>query len=143
MLKVASEWFFSNRLSLNAKKTKCILFSPNGYSPPLYRPLIIDNEPIERIGNRFRTKYFKLVGVRLDDQINWKEQAMGVSNKIAISTYALARIKKSVPRPIKLQIYNSLIKCHLEYCTPIWGNCVNSNKKEYLNHTKKGCQVHM
>ena len=33
-LNSASNWFNANRLTLNAKKTKCMLFSPNDLCPP-------------------------------------------------------------------------------------------------------------
>ena len=52
-LKEAAKWFLANRLTLNAKKTKCILFSPKGYSPPFPLPLTINAENIERKGCRF------------------------------------------------------------------------------------------
>ena len=65
-LTLASDWFLANRLTLNAKKTKCILFSPNSFSPPLPKHLVIDNTKIERIGMRFKVKSFKLVGVHLE-----------------------------------------------------------------------------
>ena len=72
-LTIASRWFLANRLTLNAKKTKCMVFGPNGSSNPLPSPLTIQGTNIERIGNRFPTKFFKLVGIRLDDQLNWSE----------------------------------------------------------------------
>ena len=68
-LNSASNWFNANRLTLNAKKTKCMLFSPNSLCPPFPSNLKINGEIIERIGLRFITKSFKLVGVNLDDQL--------------------------------------------------------------------------
>ena len=70
-LNLAAEWFSANRLTLNAKKTKCMLFGPNNHSNPFYYPLKIEGINIERIGYRFPTKSFKLVGILLDDKLNW------------------------------------------------------------------------
>ena len=119
------------------KKTKCILFSPNGLSPPLPKNLIINNSVIERIGLRFSTKHFKLVGVCLDDRLNWGEHAKKVRAKLAKTTYALARLKNMVPEAIKLQIYNSMFKCHTDYCLPIWGDCPGSDKRSISTIQKK------
>ena len=136
-LRSASEWFQANRLTLNAKKTKCILFSPKGISPPLPRNLKIDGTNIERIGHRFKVKSFKLVGINLDDKLNWGEHSQKVRNKLAMASYALARLKRSVPEYIKLNIFNSLFKCHLDYCLPIWGDCPASAKRGFLGLQKK------
>ena len=34
-------------------------------------------------------------------------------------------------------MFNSLFKCHTDYCLPIWRNCPASNKKSILNLQKK------
>ena len=136
-LKIASRWFQANRLTLNAKKTKCMVFGPNGNSNPLPFPLKIQGTNIERIGNRFSTKFFKLVGVKLDDQLNWSEHSNYVSGKVAKANYGLARAKKILPTDLKLMVYNSLIKCHLDYCLSIWGDCCSSNKRGLLKLQKK------
>ena len=107
------------------------------YAPHSLCSLKIGNETIERIGLRFKTKSFKLVGIHLDDMMRWGEHAAKVRSKIATSSYAIARIKKSVPLQIKLQIYNSLLKCHLEYCLPIWGSCPNNIRRSILTIQKQ------
>ena len=109
------------------QKRQCMLFSPNGLSPPFPSKLKINGEVIERIGLRFPTKSFKLVGINLDDNLKWGEHVNKVRSKLASTAYAIARIKNTVPKEIKLQTYNSLFKCHLEYCLPVLGGCSKSN----------------
>ena len=133
----AEEWFIANRLTLNAKKTKCILYSPNRYSPPFPIPLKIGGTKIDRIGLRFPTKAFKLVGVYLDDYMKWGEHAKHVCSKLARTSYALVRLKNMVPVNIKLQIYRSLFKCHIDYCLPVWGNCPSPFTKTIEKINKK------
>ena len=89
-----------------------MLYGPN-------RPLIIDGETIEIIGYMFPTKSFKLVGVLLDDSLNWNGHAMYVRAKVSRTNFALAMAKRLLPEHIKGMVYNSLFKCHLEYCFPI------------------------
>ena len=133
----ANEWFLANRLTLNAKKTKCILFAPKGESPPLPLPVRINGVPIERIGKRFTTKAFKLVGVMIDDFINWEMQTKHVRNKLAKTNHALARLKRLLPEMVKLNVYNSLFKSHLEFCLPIWGDCCNAGQRGFLKLQKQ------
>ena len=68
-LKLAAEWFQANRLTLNAKKTKCMLLGPNNNSLPLPISLKIQGVNIERIRYKFQVKSLKLVGVMLDDYL--------------------------------------------------------------------------
>ena len=72
-----------------------MLFTPNNTSPPFSKPLKIDNINIERIGLRFPTRSFKLVGIKLDDMLKWGEHANGVRSKLASTSYAIARLKKN------------------------------------------------
>ena len=111
-------------------------FGPNGNSIPLPSPLKIAGVEIERIGSRFPTKSFKLVGVHLDDNLNWNEQAAHARGKLSKTNYGLARAKRCLPSHIKKMVYNSLFKCHLEYCLPIWGDCSSSFCRGFLSMQK-------
>ena len=87
------------------------------------------------------TKSSKLVGINLDDQLKWNEHANKVRSKLATTANAIARIKNTIPNQIKLQTYNSLFKCHLEYCLPIWGGCSNSSNRSIMKIQKKALVV--
>ena len=114
-----------------------MVFGPNSNSIPLPYPLKIAGEEIERIGSRFPTKSFKLVGVLLDDNLNWNEQTAHVRGKLAKTNYGLARAKMNLPSHIKLMVFNALFKCHLEYCLPIWGNCSAVCSRGFLSMQKQ------
>ena len=64
-------WFNANKLTLNASKTKFMIFSSLGKTHYTYNNISIDGNQIERIGEKFKTKSFKLVGVTLDDKLSW------------------------------------------------------------------------
>ena len=111
-------------------------FGPNNNSNPFYYQLKIEGINIERIGYRFKTKSFKLVGIMLDDKLNWAQHAGYIRGKLSRANYALARAKRILPLKIKLMTYNSLLKCHMDYCQPIWGNCPASYKRGFLKLQK-------
>ena len=62
--------------------------------------LKIGNEILERIGTDCTNKYFRFVGLKIDEFLNWDYQIEHVSNKIAeansviilVSSYALVLI---------------------------------------------------
>ena len=66
--------------------------------------ILIGNEILERIGNDCVNKYFKLVGLKLEEFLNWDFQIEHIWNKIASSIFALSQIKNILP----LNIYLSL-----------------------------------
>ena len=75
-----NEWFSANKLSLNAGKTKFLLFHKSGkkYSIPSHLPTLnISNHDIERVNT------IKFLGVLLDDNLSWKEHIKYLENKIA------------------------------------------------------------
>ena len=60
-----SLWIHSNKLKLSVSKTNSILFqnkSLNSFLPPVF----LNNELIQQI------KYTKLLGVVIDEHLNWK-----------------------------------------------------------------------
>ena len=64
--------------------------------------------------------------------LNWDFQIEHISNKIASSIFALSQIKNILPLNIRLLVYNSLVRPHIEYGIVIWGgvkilNCKKSN----------------
>ena len=50
-------------------------------------------EILERIGNDCVNKYFKFVGLKLDEFLNWDFQIEHISNKTASSIFASSQIK--------------------------------------------------
>ena len=71
-LEKASIWFKSNRLTLNVKKTKFMLFSDKNAQINLqYLNIKIGDKLVEQVGTNCNEKYFKFVGHVLDDKCTW------------------------------------------------------------------------
>ena len=56
----------------------------------------------------------------------WKDHINSIRSKLSSATFALSKVKNILPEISKLTIYNSLFRCHLEYCNIAWGNCNSS-----------------
>ena len=75
-----NEWFISNKLSLNVKKTKFSIFhkaSRRDDLPLLLPKLFINNQVIKRQSS------IKFLGILLDENLSWKEHLKLTENKIA------------------------------------------------------------
>ena len=100
--------------------------------------LKIGTEVIERIGNNCKTKYFKFVGIHLDEHISWQYQINHVHAKLASANYAISSSKHFLPRKIRLTLYNSLFRSHLEFGLLAWWG-LSSNKLLKIINTQKKC----
>ena len=83
--------------------------------------LSIDSGKIDRIGKDCDEKYFKFVGVYLDEFLSWDHHLNAIRSKLSCANFAISKIKRIVPKKVKLYVYNSLFKSHISYCLEAWG----------------------
>ena len=139
-LQKASVWFQANKLTLNVSKTKYILFRSKKMNIDFdHISLKIGNEKIDRIGNNCKTKYFKFVGHHLDEFMTWEHQVNHVHGKLASANFAIARSKKFLPPKIRLTLYNSLFRSHLEFGVLAWVGIGSSKLRKISKLQKKVC----
>ena len=128
------KWLKENKLSLNAKKTKFIIFHNSGknFISPI---LMINDIQVEVVDHH------KFLGFYIDQGLNWNLQIDYVCNKMSRSIGALNRLKNILPMHVKLMIYNSLIACHFNVGLLSWGN--NTKIKRILKLQKKSVRIIM
>ena len=116
-LEKVTDWLRANKLSLNVKKTKYMVFrfsqTQNGALPKL--DLKMDGVIIEKV------KTFKFLGITISETLSWKPHLDITAKKISKVTGVMNRIKHQVNSSILLTIYNSLILSHLHYGILCWG----------------------
>ena len=115
-----SEWLSSNKLSLNIKKTKFMVF----HTPQRrvnYPVLKLNNVNIERVSQ------FNFLGVVINSTLKWDKQIAHISLKISRATGVIFRLRRIYPREILLTLYNTLILPHLSYCILVWGSKIKNN----------------
>ena len=131
------QWFKANKLTLNTSKTKYILFrKPDMNVDFSHLDLLIENVPIERIGNNCAESSFKFVGVKIDEFLNWKHHLTSLRSKLTSANFVLSKVRNILPENTKLTIYNSLFKSHLDYCNIAWRKS-NSNLLSKLQVIQK------
>ena len=110
-----NNWLQINKLSLNVKKTKCMIFHNRNkrFTPPL---LHIDNIPIQRVTS------FNFLGLTMDEHLDWKCHINKIASKISRACGIINRLKNTLPIEVRLTLYNSLILPHMNYNLLIWGH---------------------
>ena len=133
-----ADWFKANKLTLNVSKTKYIIFRDKSNVLDFSDlNLFIDKENIDRIGMDCNENSFKFVGLNLDEFLSWNKHAESVRKKISSATFALAKLKKTLPSNIKYTIYNSLFRSHIEFGITAWGNSNSNDIKRICSLQKR------
>ena len=112
-------WLAANKLTLNTTKTEFLLIGSRQRLSTLERnPKIeINKFPIKHVSTS------KSLGVHIDGNLSWECHINEISKKIASGISAIKRIRYFLPFEILLNVYNSLVQPHFDYCNVVCGNC--------------------
>ena len=112
-----STWLIANKLSINVKKTKLMIFRPRQKSLPEIRPLMLENNLIEQVEDT------KFLGVYIDQHLTSKTHINYICTKISI--YSIGLLYKArfyLPSNSLLSLYYTLIYPYLTYCNLVWAS---------------------
>ena len=124
-LKTIDLWLSVNKLKLNKDKCKFMIFS-NVKKENVERCIKIGNTKIKRISN------IKLLGVKIDDKLNFSSHIKHVTKKLSYVSYIISR-HYNLPNKILKKIYYAFGHPVIMYGISIWGGAF----KVHLKHVKK------
>ena len=107
-------WLRENKLTLNADKTKCMIYH-TWQKHITNTTFTMNGKQIERV------KSFKFLGIILDENLTWRNHIDMVTNKLSKVIGILNRLKYVYPEQALLSIYNSLFISHVNYGLLLWG----------------------
>ena len=136
-LQKSTIWFKANKLTLNVKKTKYMLFSEKNLDIGT-NTLKISNQTIEQIGSNCKEKYFKFVGHVIDDKLSWDGHIEHIAKKLASANFGINSSKNFLPPQIRRTLYYSLFDSHLNFGNILWGCTKNKNLKR-IETLQKRC----
>jgi hypothetical protein len=126
LLEKAQSWYTRNSLLNNPSKTEVILFSKRKTK----EMFVVE---ISEEGARKKLKLqksVKILGVHLDEELNWTRQVNEVNKRARYATRNLQRINNLLPFKLKLMLYNSLVAAHFNYADTVWGGCSTTNQNK-------------
>ena len=127
-----TQWFHTNKLSLNIKKTNYIIFTS------VNKKYNISSQAIQI--NRLaipQVNLTKFLGVYIDEHLNWSLQLNKLANKLAQNIGILCKLKHFFPSYILNTIYCSLVLPHIQYCTLLWANTYSTKLNKIRMLLKK------
>ena len=71
-----TEWMAINKLSLNVKKTRCMIFSIRK-EPISPKCVTLNGEIVDKV------RTFKFVGVIIDDKLRWTDHVLYIKTKLS------------------------------------------------------------
>ena len=79
--------------------------------------------------------------MKLHENLMWHSQIDKLCERMATAIGAIKQVKPFVPQSTLLNIYNSLVLSHFDYCSLAWGNCNKTlpNKLQKLQN----CAAHV
>ena len=112
-----SDWLSVNKLSLNANKTKFMIF--HNYQKVLTESEIpqlkINNTPIERVTE------FNFLGITISEFMNWGPHSLKIANKVSRTLGVMNCLKRYLPLSALKIMYDSLILSHMQFGITCWG----------------------
>ena len=125
-LDIISDWFKSNKLSVNASKSNFITFSKSLDPNAMTGMIKIDGKQIEE------AESVKFLGILIDGRLKWQDHINHCRKKILSGLYALNMCKNVLSTANLRMLYFSLIHPHLQYGNIVWGSAY----KYHLNSLK-------
>ena len=113
-LQHVQDWLKINRLALNVKKTKYMMFHKHNKIVQ-HLDLHVNNNAIEKVDN------FNFLCLHLNTRLTWHTHVSEISKKISRAVGIIKKMQWIFPTEILLAIYNALVLPHINYCILSWG----------------------
>jgi hypothetical protein len=152
-LKKIATWFRANKMAVNVTKTKFVVFKGKGM-----RATIDDNDwiyydnndtgappdpsKIFKLGRITSSnpnpadRYYKLLGLYLDEHLSFDYHVTTVCNKVAKANFIISKAKNLLPLNSLKTLYFALVHPHLLYCLPVYA-CTNQSNIARLSKAQK------
>ena len=130
------KWVDNNGLALNLKKTKYMVFSRQR----------IDTSNIEIKINKVKIEEkneSRFLGVIMDNKLNWSQHIAAVRSKMSKYIGVMYKIKNRLPLQVRVQIFQSFVQSHLNYCSLVWGYAAKSHIESLFRKQKQGMRAIM
>ena len=118
-------WSSSNNLMFNAAKTKAMLFSTsqNGKIAWCMQVASCMEQNVAEVKCKDKTpdnvNEFKLLGITIDKNLNWKKHINYTAKNCYATLNALRKIKRYTSLPVPKQLAESLISSKLDCCNEL------------------------
>ena len=134
-LKKITCWFYTNKLSIDVKKSNFIIFRPRQNRQRFDLAFNISNYSIDRV------KEATFLGVILDEQLTWKSHIHNVARKVSKAIGIIYKSSFCLNNSALRTLYYSLIYPYLFYCVSVWASTYPSNLRRLIKLQKRVVRI--
>ena len=138
-LSEVSNWFKTNKLSVNASKTNFMILGTSQmtkkYDQDDSLQIILDDTKLDRVTNT------KFLGVIIDENITWKQHIDATSKTISRNIGVINKLKHYLPGRILYSLYCSLVMPYINYGVLVWGNAYKTHVEKIFKLQKWAMRV--
>ena len=114
-----------------------MLFSKQSQAVP-----IDDRIPLNLAGAQIDyTSSYKCLGFTLDEHLDYKLHLKDICKKVHYGISILRRVRLFLSEDTLISLANSLVLCHLDYCSPLLHNLLKSQLESLLKLQKQCARV--
>ena len=126
-----TEWLNTNRLSLNVKKTKLLLFHSKKKQVTNFsiKVTCCSIEPVSHV---------KYLGVYIDNNLSWDYHIKCLSNKLGRSNGIISKLRHFVTNIILISVYYAIFNSYIIYGCSVWSMTTLTNIN-IINILQKKC----
>ena len=106
-------WFQINSLEANPSKFQSMLLKNKNVNAEDFN-IIVDNDAIDL------TASMNVLGVNIDDKLNFNSHVSNMCNKAGRQLNVLQRLRGSLDYASRLSIYKSFVMSNFNYCAVVW-----------------------
>ena len=154
-LKNVCTWYRANKMVIHPKKSKLLVFRPNNRKiPDNFSVFLDDNEPgfldplkihklklITHNNDDIKDRSVKVLGVYLDEKLNFEFHMQHVKAKINKAIFGLSRVKHIFTYESLRLIYFANIHSHINYCNLVFCMIPKKNINKIVIAQKKAVRI--
>jgi len=129
-----ADWLKANKLSLNVKKTKYIVFRQPKHILTT-NLILVDGVEIEQVSST------KFLGIEIDSDLTWKIHIHKLESKLASIIGVIGTLRFKLNIDITILLYNTLILPHLNYCNLLWASNYKTSLTKIHNLQKRFLRI--
>lgn len=126
IISTAQNWYSKNSMKNNSSKTEVLIMNTRKYN---LKNIAIKVKVDEELISIEPSSHIEILGVIIDDQLNWTKQVNSVKRTALNSIRNLHRINHLLPTKLKVNLYNALVIPHFDYADVVWAGCGKKNSQ--------------
>ena len=131
------EWCTLNRMALNPSKSKCMVITSRQMHQrhPLDLSLQLNGKTIQQV------REHRLLGVKIDDQLNWVAHINFIQKRLSKNIYLLSRLWHFVSLSALKTFFYAHCYSHVNYASPVWCKAESVHIKKLDRLLRRGIRI--